>query len=67
MDVMEKFERNVKSMLEEKGMTQAQLAREMHIAKSSLSNWLKSHREPSISSIIKIMEVLDCTFEELID
>ena len=67
MGIMEKFEKNVKSILEEKGMSQAELARRMNTAKSTVSNWLKSHREPTISSILKIMEALDCTFEELVD
>lgn len=67
MEIMQRFEKNIKLMLQEKGFSQAEFARRLGVGKSTVSNWLCSHREPSISYITKIMEVLNCTFEELID
>jgi len=67
MELMQRFEKNVKQMLKDRGMSQAELARKLNVGKSTISNWLCSHREPSISYIIKLMKELDCTFEELID
>ena len=67
MELMEKFERNIKLMLKEKEFNQAELAHRLNVGKSTISNWLCSHREPSISYVYKLTKELDCTFEELVD
>ncbi len=67
MEIMDKFERNLKIMLQEKGINQAELARRLNTGKSTISGWLKAHKEPSLTSIYKLLQELDCTFEELID
>lgn len=61
------FEKNVKVMLKEKGISQAEFARRLGVGKSTVSNWLCSHREPSLSYIRKILKVLNCTFDELVE
>ena len=67
MDIMERFEKNVKLMLEEKGISQAELARRLKTGKSTITGWLKEHKEPTISNIEKLLEEFNCTFEELIN
>lgn len=67
MELMEKFERNVKYMMEEKGFSQVTLAKALGLGKTTVNSWLKSHKEPTLSNIYKLTKVLDCTFEELVD
>lgn len=67
MELMEKFERNVKYMMEEKGFSQVTLAKTLGLGKTTVNSWLKSHKEPTLSNIYKLTKVLDCTFEELVD
>lgn len=67
MDIMERFEKNVKLMLEEKGISQAELARRLKTGKNTITGWLKEHKEPTISNIEKLLKELNCTFEDLVD
>lgn len=67
MDLMVNFEKNVKLMLQEKSMSQAEFARRLKVGKSTISNWLKLHKEPTISNIYKILKELNCTFDDLVE
>lgn len=67
MDLMDKFERNVKIMMAEKGYNQLSLAKKLGLGKTTVNSWLTSHKEPTLSNIYKLTKALDCTFEELID
>ena len=67
MELMEKFERNVKIMMKEKGYTQLELSKKMGVGKSTVNNWLTVHKEPTLSNIYKLIKALNCTFDELID
>ena len=67
MDLMDKFEKNVKLMLEEKGISQAEFSRRLNVGKSTVNSWLKVHKEPTLSNICKILEELKCDFKDLVD
>lgn len=67
MELMERFERNVKFMTEEKGFAQVTLAKELELGKTTVNSWLKSHKEPTLSNRYKLTKVLNYTFEELVD
>lgn len=67
MELIEKFERNVKIMMNEKGFTQVSLAKKLGLGKTTVNSWLSAHKEPTLSNIYKLTKALDCTFEELVD
>ncbi len=67
MSLMDNFERNVKIMLKERGLSQTELSKKLNLGKNTVNCWLKSHKEPTLSNIYKLTKELDCTFEELID
>ena len=48
-----------------KGMTQEQLAREIGVAKSTLTGYEKGNREPDLFKIKRIIEALDIDAEYL--
>lgn len=50
-----------------KGMTQEQLAREIGVAKSTLTGYEKGNREPDLFKIKRIIEALDIDAEYLFD
>ena len=61
------FAENLKSVLEEKGMTQRDLADDSGIAMSSISDYLTKRQIPGVVSIINIAYALDMEVSELID
>ena len=67
MELMDKFERNVKLMMKEKGYTQLSLAKELGLGKTTVNSWLKVHKEPTLSNIYKLTKALNCTFDELFE
>lgn len=67
MEVMDKFEKNITLMLKEKGYSQSELARKLGIGKSTVNNWIRLHKEPTITNIVKIMKELNCSFDELVE
>ena len=65
MDIMCNFEKNIKLMLKELGITQSEFARKLEVGTSTVSDWLVKHKQPSFFNIYKICKVLNCTIEEL--
>ncbi len=61
------FSKNLLIILKEKKLTQASLAKNIGVSKSSITNWIKKHSEPTMSNIANMTVFLDCTFEELIN
>ena len=54
------FANNLKRLLEDKGMTAAELARRMKISKSAVSDWLKGKSLPRTDKVDMICEILNC-------
>lgn len=57
---------NIKKLREEKGISQAQLAKEINISRPSVSSWEQEKGEPSIDCLIKIAKVLGVTVDMLV-
>lgn len=61
------FGDNLKSMLEERNITQHELARMIGVNTRTLNRYIMKQRIPTIKNIINIAYALDCSLDELID
>ena len=61
------FANNLKRLLQEKGMSAAELARSLGVSKSAVSDWLKGKSLPRIDKVDKICIILNCKREHFID
>lgn len=63
--ILTNFSKNLKLMLQEKGLKQNKFAEMVGVNTTSVSKWILSQREPTLTNIYKITKILDCTFEDL--
>ena len=56
----------LKEIRTKKGLTQQQLAEELQVGRQTISRYEKGTRELSAEMIIKIVEILDCSADELL-
>lgn len=61
------FGDNLKRELKENGITARDLSYETGISESTIHYYIRGERMPSVSNAIKIMQALNCTFEDLFD
>lgn len=61
------FRNNLADILEEKGISQTQLARETNLSPSRVSDYLKGYATPTIFAIINMAYALDMDVSELVD
>lgn len=64
---MEMFGDNLKSLLDEKKISQQGFAQELGISESTVSNYILGKRMPDVRMILKISYILDCDLYDLID
>lgn len=67
LELMRDFGENLKSLLDEWGMSQQELADEIDVGKSTISKYINGTCMPSLVNVINIAYVLECDIEELID
>ena len=56
---------NIKELRKINKLTQKEFAEKMDTTQQRVSEWEKNKVEPSLYNIIKILKVLDTTFDEL--
>lgn len=56
---------NIKKLRQKKGLSQNEFGEKIQMAQSGISNLENGNYNPTLSVLLKILEVLDCTFEEL--
>ena len=61
------FGRNLEDLLNEENMSQRELSELTGINNSTISRYVACVTMPSIANIVKIMRVLECEFEDLVD
>lgn len=61
------FASNLVSILEEKGMSQAQLARDSGVSAGMISDYINNISVPGIFALINIAYALDMEVSELVD
>ena len=57
---------NLRELLQEKGICQTQLAREVQISQSAISNWLSEKKEPRIESLWRLADYFNVTIDQLV-
>ena len=63
----ERFIKNINLFLKEKGWSRNKFAKELGTESSTVSKWLNGSTEPGLEYVIKIVCVLDCSIEELVN
>ncbi len=64
---MTKFGENLKSLRISAGISQQVFAEKLGTTQQRISEWERGIAEPSLYNIIKILDVLNVSFEELTD
>ncbi len=57
---------NLENIRKEKKVTQIKLAQSLDVDQSTVSKWEKGHSAPSVQTLKKIAQLLDCTVDELV-
>lgn len=66
MVIMMDFERRLRGLLEERGMSQQEFARQIHVAESTLSQYLTGRRKPAIEIITQIADFFEVSIDYLV-
>ena len=64
MDI--KIVEHIKQLMKSEGLTQMQLASQIHVGQSTISEWLTGKNEPSIESLWKLADYFDVSVDFLI-
>lgn len=57
---------NLKNIRQEKGITQANLAEMLNVNQSTISKWECQTAGPTLATLQKITNVLNCSLDELL-
>ncbi len=57
--------RHLAATRRDRGMTVAQVARELEVGASTVTNWERGRSAPKPEYLYMLRDLLDCTFEEL--
>lgn len=60
------FSNRLENLLEERNLTQKQLATELHIAPSTLNGYLRRDREPDYATLIKLARYFEVSTDYLL-
>lgn len=64
--IREIFSSNLIMILEDQGINRNDFAKRLGCSCSTVSKWLTCKTEPTLSYIIKITRVLNCTLDDLV-
>ncbi|HET7510791.1 MAG TPA: helix-turn-helix transcriptional regulator [Solirubrobacterales bacterium] len=67
MSLNERFSANLRRAREAAGMTQAELSRRVEVHPSHVCFWENGRRMPRLDTLVKLVSVLDCRADELIE
>lgn len=62
-----RFSKKLRDTMEEKGCTQAELAKAIRISQSTVSAYLRASKLPGVKAILNISYALDIPVDELTD
>lgn len=63
---MSNIGKTIKKIRAEKGLTQEQLAEQLHVTRQAVSNWEQEKTQPDVETLTTMAEVLEVPVEELI-
>ena len=58
---------NMKTRRKHKGLSQEELAQQLHVVRQTVSKWENGSSVPDAGMLIRLAEVLDCTVSELLE
>lgn len=61
------FGNNLRKLIEEREMTQKELAKQLNIAPSTLGSYVQSAREPDFATLILLADFFDVSTDYLLD
>jgi transcriptional regulator with XRE-family HTH domain len=67
VELLKEFGDNLRDILIEYQMTQAELAEETGMSEATISRYIKGERMPTLRSLVNLIYVLECDPDELID
>jgi len=64
---MKTFGENLKNLRKYHKISQCDFAKKMKTSQQRISEWECDKVEPSLYNILRIIKILDCSFEDLVD
>ncbi len=64
--IKEAFAGKLRVLLKERGMRQADFAREMHMTRAAINGWTRGKRFPTIELAVQIADLLKVSMDELL-
>ena len=61
------FKNKLKEIRNRKGISQQQLADKLNVSFKTISHWELGYSEPSLFLLVKLKEILNASYEELLD
>ena len=61
------FGRNLRRVMAEQDVSQAQMSRDLQIPKTTISGWMNGKRAPKMSTLDKLCEYLRCNRSDLME
>ena len=61
-----KFSEKIKAVRVSRGLTQADIAKELYVSRQAVSKWENGLNEPDIMSIVQLSDILGVTLDELL-
>lgn len=65
-ELAKRFGKNLSGLLTELDMSQITLSRLTGLTPAAISQIMSGQREPLLSTVIKILEVIPCSFERMV-
>lgn len=63
---MKEFSKNLKTLRTKQGLSQKELADQLHVERSTVSGWETKDRVPDVEILIKLAAVLETTVDVLL-
>lgn len=64
--MLAEFGENLEYMLDERQITQKELAEKIGVGESTVNHYIKGRRMPTLATTLNIMLALDCELDDLI-
>lgn len=61
------FPKNLSYLRKEKGMTQTELAKKIHVDQTTIGRWEDGNREPTVGNVANISDVFNVSIPDLLD
>ncbi len=61
------FSKNLREIRKAKGLTREKLAELLHVSWQTIGHWEQGYTEPSLTMLTKLRDVLNASYDELLD